>query len=84
MQLARVIGRAIATVKHQSVDGSKLMIVRELDSKNAPIGIPMIAVDTIGAGSGDTVMITSDGRHAKTALNNDQAPVRWTIVGIKD
>ena len=51
---------------------------------SSPDGFPLVAVDCVGAGWGEIVMITSDVRHAREALQTDATPVRWTIIGIKD
>ena len=85
MQLALVIGSAISTVKHQSMVGAKLMVVQPLMAdEQSSDGDPLLAVDGVGCGPGETVMITSDGRHARELLSADATPVRWTIVGIRD
>lgn len=85
MQLATVIGTATATVKHASMQGAKLLIVQPRKADGvAPDGDPVLAVDAVGAGSGETVMITSDGRFAREYLNTDATPVRWTVIGIED
>ncbi len=85
MQLARVIGTAVATIKHDSLEGRKLLVVMPLmaDGKS-PDGDPLLAVDGVGAGKGENVMITSDGRGATQLLGRSDSPVRWTIIGIKD
>jgi ethanolamine utilization protein EutN len=85
MQLATVIGTATATVKHASMQGTKLLVVqpRRSDGRTAD-GDPVLAVDAVGAGSGETVMITSDGRFAREYLNTEATPVRWTVIGIED
>ena len=84
MQIARVIGRATSTVKHKSMHGQRLLIVqpRLLDGK--PDGDPLLAIDGVGAGMGETVMITSDGRFARDVLKADATPVRWSVIGIVD
>jgi ethanolamine utilization protein EutN len=85
MQLARVIGTATATVKHPSLKGRKLLLVQpRLVDGRTPDGDPLLAVDGVGAGLGETVMITSDGRGARELLQTDITPVRWTIIGIRD
>jgi ethanolamine utilization protein EutN len=85
MQIATVIGNAVSTVKHPSMQGRKLMIClpRMADGVTTD-GYPIVAVDGIGAGVGEKVIITSDGRGAREMLNVDATPVRWTIVGIQD
>jgi aldehyde dehydrogenase len=85
MQLARVIGTATATIKHPTLQGAKLLVVQPyLADGRTPDGDPLLAVDSVGAGRGETVMITSDGRYAREWLKTDATPVRWTTIGIKD
>jgi ethanolamine utilization protein EutN len=85
MQIATVIGNAVSTIKHPSMRGCKLMICLPRMADGVTIdGYPIVAVDGIGAGQGDTVLITSDGRGAREMLNVDATPVRWTIIGIQD
>jgi ethanolamine utilization protein EutN len=82
MQIGRVIGSATSTIKHPSMQGRKLLIVQPRLTDNTPDGDPILAVDCIGAGVSDDVMLTSDG--ARKLLDVDTTPVRWTIIGIQD
>ncbi|HWB00839.1 MAG TPA: EutN/CcmL family microcompartment protein [Pirellulales bacterium] len=84
MQTGLVIGTATATVKHKSLDGQKLLVVQPLlaDGRGAD-GEPVLAVDRLGAGAGETVLITSDGRTIRELLGNN-TPVRWSVMGIPD
>lgn len=84
MLLGRVLGTAITTVKHRSITGCTLLVVQPYQVDGTPDGYPQIAVDGVGAGTGETVMITSDGQSARTMLDTDITPVRWTVIGIKD
>lgn len=85
MQLAFVIGTATATIKHPSLEGRKLLVVQpRLADGRTPDGEPLLAVDGVGAGTGETVLITSDGRGAREMLKREDSPVRWTIIGIRD
>ena len=85
MQLATVIGTATATVKHESLEGAKLLIVQpQMADGQTPDGYPLLAVDTLGAGRGDTVMLTSDGAGARQMLQAERTPVRWTVIGLRD
>ncbi len=85
MQLAHVIGNATATVKHASLVGQKLLIVQPLRADgHSPDGDPLLVVDALGAGPGQRVLVTSDGRTARELLQSDATPVRWTSLGIKD
>jgi ethanolamine utilization protein EutN len=84
MQLGKIVGSATATVKHASLRGCKLLLVQPYLTNGKPDGFPQLAADTVGAGIGETVMITSDGRYAREYLKTDVTPLRWTIIGIKD
>jgi ethanolamine utilization protein EutN len=85
MQTARVLGSAIATLKHPSMEGRKLLVVQPyLVDETTPDGHPLLAVDAVGAGRGENVIITSDGRAAREYLNAEATPVRWTVIGICD
>ncbi len=85
MQLGLVVGNATSTIKHASMRGFKLLVVQpQMADGMTPDGDPVLALDDMGAGRGETVMITSDGRGARDMLGVDATPVRWTVVGIKD
>lgn len=85
MLLALVIGTAVATKKHATMQGQKLLVVQpQLRDGKTPDGDPQIAVDGVGAGIGEMVMITSDGRTARKIVGHDNTPVRWTVIGIQD
>jgi ethanolamine utilization protein EutN len=85
MYLGRVIGNATATVKHPSMEGAKLLLVKcfQADGRT-PEGDPILVVDKLGAGRGETVMITSDGIGTREMLGDPRSPVRWSILGIPD
>jgi ethanolamine utilization protein EutN len=83
--LAQVVGTAVATVKHASMDRQKLLVVQPmLADGNQPDGDPFIAIDCIGAGVGESVILTSDGRYAREWLGVNATPVRWAVIGIAD
>ncbi len=85
MLTGRVVGTAVSTVKHHSMNGSKLLVVQPTMADNeTPDGYPLVAIDTIGAGKGERVMITSDGVGTRKMLNADATPVRWSVIGIED
>ena len=84
MQPAKVIGSITATVKHSSMQGAKMLLVQPQLVEGQADGDPIIAVEGVGAGMGETVLITSDGRHSRKILQTDATPVRWTIIGIVD
>jgi ethanolamine utilization protein EutN len=85
MQLGLVVGTAISTLKHQTLHGQKLLIVQPLmaDGRGAD-GDPQIAVDAVGAGKGQTVMITSDGKFVREIVKQENTPIRWSVIGIAD
>ena len=85
MQIGLVIGTANATVKHPSLEGWKMLIVQLLaaDGKS-PDGDPLLAVDSMGAGLGERVILTSDGASTRELLKSETTPVRWTVLGICD
>lgn len=84
MQIALVIGRATSTVKHASMNGQKLLVVQPQLTDGKPDGDPLLAIDGVGAGMGERVLITSDGRFARDVLKADATPVRWSVIGIAD
>ncbi len=69
MQVGLVVGTATATVKHRSMQGTKVLIVQMygVDGRT-PDGEPVLAVDTLGAGRGERVLLTSDGRSTRSQL----------------
>ena len=85
MQVALVVGNANTTVKHESLESQKLLVTQPLmaDGRSCD-GDPVVAVDGVGAGVGERVMLTSDGRGARELLRARATPVRWTIVAIED
>ena len=82
---AKVIGTATTTVRHPSLSGCKLLVVQAyLGDGVTPDGDPQLAVDQIGAGVGDPVIITSDGKAVRQMLGSEKTPVRWSVLGIED
>ncbi len=84
MILARVTGTVVSTIHHPVVDGRKLLLAERLDSNQKPTGGYLIAMDTIGAGSGETVLILDEGTGARQILGDANAPIRSIVVGIVD
>ena len=85
MLTGRVIGSATATVRHPSLKGWKLLLVQPLLADGRiPDGDPVVAVDALGAGRGETVVISSDGKFASELLHSNTTPVRWSVIGIPD
>jgi ethanolamine utilization protein EutN len=84
MQLGKVIGHATATIKHPSMNGLRLVIVQQLNNARQPEADMVIAVDKLGSGLGDTVVLNSDGKAARQLVGDPHTPVRWWISGIVD
>lgn len=84
MNLATVIGRATSTVKHPSLNGWRMLVVQPLGVNGRDDGEPLIAIDNIGARLGSQVIITSDGKAVREAMNTNNTPVRWMVMGQPD
>lgn len=84
MIIGKIVGEVIATAKHEKHEGIKLLLVRQLDLAEQEQGAPFIAVDTLGAGVGETVLMTQDGWAAMTAVKRLKAPIDAAVIGIID
>ncbi len=84
MQIARVIGTVVSTQKHRKFEGAKLLLVQPLTLDDEPRGVALIAVDAVGAGEHEKVLIVIEGRAAGEALGVKAAPVDAAIIGIVD
>jgi ethanolamine utilization protein EutN len=84
MFLARVEGNLVATRKHPSLDGWRLLVCQPIGAQGEPEGEPQVAIDPHGAGLHQRVVISSDGAAARKAVGDEKSPVRWIIIGIVD
>jgi microcompartment protein CcmK/EutM len=84
MYLARVEGNLTSTRKHPSFEGWRLVICQPISREGKPEGVPQVAIDSLGAGMHERVIISSDGAAARKAVGDPRSPVRWIIVGIVD
>src|SRR6266480_3036257 len=84
MLLARVEGNVVATRKHPSLQGWRLVICQPIGADGQPEGSPQVAIDSHGAGMHQQVVISSDGAAARKAVGDSKSPVRWLIIGIVD
>ena len=84
MQLARVVGTVVATQKHRKFEGAKLLMVQPLNLDDTPRGAALLAVDGVGAGVHEKVLIVLEGRAAGEALGRKAAPVDAAVIGIVD
>jgi microcompartment protein CcmK/EutM len=83
MLIAKVVGSAVATVKEESLRGTKLLIVREANASGEAIGKPLVAIDTVDAGVNDLVLIASGSSARQTSITKER-PVDAVIMAILD
>jgi ethanolamine utilization protein EutN len=84
MLIARVIGDLVATQKHPSHEGHNLLLVQPLNLDGSNRGDAVIALDAIGAGIGDQVLLTIDGYAAMSAIGRMQSPIDAAVIGFID
>ncbi|HWB17320.1 MAG TPA: EutN/CcmL family microcompartment protein [Vicinamibacterales bacterium] len=84
MLIGKVVGTLVATQKHGKLVGAKLLLVQPLTLEDGPRGTPLLAIDSVGAGVGERVLVVIEGRAAGAALGRRAAPVDAAIVGIVD
>jgi len=83
MQIARVVGTVVSTIKNGSLEGRKFLIVQTLDADLNEKGKPIVALDSVGAGVGELVFWCR-GKEASFPFKRDEIPTDCTIVGIID
>ena len=83
MEIARVIGTTISTIKDEKVRGSKLLIVRQTDEAGKVIGKSYVAVDLVDAGVGDLVL-TGQGSSARQTFQTKDCPVDAVVMAVID
>lgn len=84
MLLGRVIGSVVATRKEPKYEGKTLLVVQPLSLEGRDEGVAMVAVDTVGAGAGETVLVVVEGRSTAMAMDRKLAPANAAVVGIVD
>ena len=84
MKLGRVAGTVVSTINAPAFDGRTLLLCDLLDPAGKRAGGYLIAVDSVGAGAGETVLILDEGTSARQVLGAPGAPIRTVIVGIVD
>ena len=84
MQIARVVGTLVSTQKHRKFEGAKLLLVQPLNLDETPRGAALLAVDGVGAGVHEKVLVVLEGRAAGEVLGKKGAPVDAAVVGIVD
>ena len=84
MYLAKVIGKVVSVVKHSAYDARTLLLVQLISLQGKVVRTPTIAVDYVGAGEGDTVLVGSAPGVAQEVFDIERAPIRELIVGVVD
>jgi ethanolamine utilization protein EutN len=84
MILGRVVGTITSTINHPFYDGKKLMVVERSAPDGSALADYLVAVDTVGAGPGERVLVLDEGNGARQVVRSTSAPVRSVIVGIVD
>ena len=84
MKVARVVGNVVSTINSPAFDDRTLLLCDLVDPSGQPTGGYLIAVDTVGAGAGETVLLLDEGNGARQVLGAPGAPIRTVIVGIVD
>jgi ethanolamine utilization protein EutN len=84
MQIARVVSRVVATQKHHKLSGATLLLVQPLTLDDRARGTALLAIDSVGAGVGEKVLVVIEGRSAGEALGQVAAPVDAAVIGIID
>jgi ethanolamine utilization protein EutN len=84
MYIARVVGDVIATHRHEHLGGHKLLLVRRLGLDGAEEGAEVVALDVIGVGAGERVLVVQEGNAARSLFRSDRIPAQAVVVGVVD
>lgn len=84
MQLGRVVGHAVSSVKHASLKGWRLLLVQPLAPDGTEDGEPLLVIDKLGAGDASLVILSNDGAGARELVGVRNSPARWMVLGISD
>lgn len=84
MLIARVIGDLVATHKHSSHEGRKALVVQPLNLDGSDRGDAVVALDSVDAGVGDTVLLVTEGYSAMTSVGRPESPIDMAVVGVID
>ncbi len=84
MLIARVIGEIVATRKHPSHEGRKVLLVQPLNLDGSDRGDAVVALDAVDAGVGDKVLLTTEGFSAMTSVGRPQSPIDMAVIGFID
>lgn len=84
MRIGRVTGTVVSTIHHPVVEGRRMLLVDLLGFDLEPTGGYVVAMDTVDAGAGETVLVLDEGTGARQVLGEPEAPIRAVVVGIVD
>ena len=84
MIIGRVCGNIYSTINHEFYDNKRLLIVEPLTVEGKSSGNYLIAIDSVDAGDGETVLVLEEGNSARQIVNDTTAPIRSIIIGIVD
>jgi microcompartment protein CcmK/EutM len=84
MLIARVVGELVATQKHPSHEGRKLLLVQPLNLDGSNRGDAVVALDAVDAGVGDRVLLATEGFSAMTSVGRTQSPIDMSVIGFID
>ncbi|MCA1559217.1 MAG: EutN/CcmL family microcompartment protein [Acidobacteria bacterium] len=84
MQICRVVGTVVSTQKNRKLHGAKLMLVQPLTLDGEARGVGLLAIDSVGAGVGERVLVVIEGKAAGDALGRKGTAVDAAIIGIVD
>ena len=84
MMIARVIGEVVATQKHESHQGCKALLVQPLNLDGSDRGDAVVAMDAVGAGVGERVLLTLEGYSAMTSVGRPESPIDMAVIGVID
>lgn len=84
MLICRVVGTVVSTQKNRKLEGAKLLLVQPLTLDGVERGVALIAIDSVGAGVGERVLVVIEGKAAGDALGRQAAPVDAAVIGIVD
>ena len=84
MLIARVLGEVVATQKHSSHEGRKILMVQPLNLDGSDRGDAVLALDSVDAGVGDRVLLVTEGYSAMTSVGRPESPIDMAVIGVID
>lgn len=84
MKIGRVAGSVVATISAPVFQGRRMLLCELCDERGEPTDAYTLAVDAVGAGAGEQVLILDEGNSARQVVGQEDAPIRAVVVGIVD